>query len=338
MDEQVSAVEVPSVISIAFDPVGLPPGAVDADDFAQFLDGLQQTLDGVMTFDFTSHTFGDKPNQPKLVIVQIRESSVLCDTIIINLNILSNNAITISIASTAYIALAKAAIAYEAADVITSILKEAIRQGIADGVSEEVKELTQNGLKSAISGANAATSRLLHILKTATMPSASEGNDDLPPKLLFRILPGLRKMARVGAKRTYNNANGIAVSSTDPDEAPIMFSAEAQRHIERRAKRALEWSEPIEVVGAIEDPSRRKHRFVLDVPQTLNGERYIPCRYEPQLEDEIRELYRRRSYVKVRGEQRIRLYGTSTIPRTIIQVSSLEPAQPDDLWRTPPAS
>lgn len=117
-----------------------------------------------------------------------------------------------------------------------------------------------------------------------------------------------------------------------------MFSAEAQRHIERRAKRALEWSEPIEVVGAIEDPSRRKHRFVLDVPQTLNGERYIPCRYEPQLEDEIRELYRRRSYVKVRGEQRIRLYGTSTIPRTIIQVSSLEPAQPDDLWRTPPAS
>jgi hypothetical protein len=328
VDDSLNAIEVPPVISVTFKPTGLPSGAVDLEDFAQFLDGLQLALEGVAQYDALIGFLPDYTARPRLTIFRIRESSIICDVII---NILSNDSISISTQ-----ALLGAA-AVTGIGGVGFMFRDAIRDAIKESATGAMKDGIEKAAELALSKTSGVANHLMTSLKAATNSRAANEHDHLPPDLTLRMLPGLRKMAKVGAKQTYGD-EGITVAADAESNPETRFNADAQRHIEELAKEALASTESIELVGTIEDPSRRKRRFVLDVPGLPRRDRYIPCYYESRHEELIRELYRNHEYVRVRGEKRYRLYSNSSKPRATIIVSSIEPTRPDGLWAHSAAS
>ncbi len=315
MDSVVEDLDIPPVISVAFKPQGLPPGAVDLDDFSQFLDGLRLTLEGITQLEVLEGNLDESIIQPRLTIVSTRASSVIID---ITINIFSNNSVTVPAVLTA--------------GAIGGIaLREQIRAAIKDAATGAMKDGIEKAAKAAVSKTSEVTKRLVTSLKTATNSKTENKNERLSSDLLLRMLPGLRKMAKVGAKQIYGR-DGVTLSIDGNAEPEAKFNVDAQRHIEQLASEALASSETIELIGTIEDPSRRKHRFVLDVPTRPKRDRYIPCFYKSQHEDLIRELYRNRDVVKVSGEKRYKMYSNSPNPRTIVLVSSIEVTRSHDLW------
>lgn len=326
MADDLEITEVPPVISVTFKPAELPPGAIDLDDFAQFLDGLQLALEGVAQYDTALGVLDESGSRPRLTIMHIRESSVICDVIV---NILSNDTLVISTPS--LIGAAATTGVVGTAYVFREAIKTAVQQASADALKDGIEKATQVAIKRT----SHLAQHLVSSLKSAT--GASPESSPLPSDLTLNMLPGLRKMAKVGAKQVYGE-EGVTLTTDGKPKPDIRFNADAQRHIEEIAKEALSSSELVEMVGTIEDPSRRKRRFVLDVPGRPKRDRYVPCYYERQHEDLIRELYRTRDFVRVRGEKKYRLYANTAKPRAIINVTSIEPTRPEGLWAQSSAS
>lgn len=312
-DTRTVAIQLP-ILTVRFAPNDLLKGAVDQEDFAQFLDGMKLALDGLAAHEVSASSLADAFSHPRLTVVNVRRDSVECDIII---NLFSNMNITIdwqAVLTTGATGLSVYVIVQQAAKAAAiDMLKGGLERAAKD-VVEQTKRMS---------------SRFMEAMKAATRHSTGADYPGLPAELMLHMLPGLRKMARVGAKSAYGEEGVTVIENANPI-TKVAFNAEAQHIIEEHAKEALASREFIEMVGTIEDPSERRHKFVLNRHGQAKSNRYISCYYPRHHEDLVRALYARRAHVKVTGERRLHVHPNG--PQTVVDVSSIEPTEPDDLW------
>lgn len=307
------------VLTVRFNPSDLPAGAVDQEDFAQFLDGMKLALDGLVAYDTSNGLFAEVGTRPHLTIADIRRSSVECD-IFINffINISLNWQLVGAIGAAGGAGLG-----------ILAILKRAATEAVTDAAKVGIEKAAQG----AADQAKHLSTQFMEALRAATARRGAADYRGLPAELLLHLLPGLRKMAKVGAKSAYGQEGITVAASALPEDNMAAFNADAQRAIEANAKEALAAHEFVELVGTIEDPSRRKGRFALHLHSQPTRDPYIQCFYQEHYEDVVRRLYAQHAIAKVTGEKRFRVYSNQPKPRAVVMVSTIEETTPDnDLW------
>lgn len=327
MNERLDNIEAPPVISVTFDPIELSSGRVDVEDLAQFLDGLRLAFEGAAEYDASMGVQPERTNPPRLTLIQTRESSVICD-IIINLYFFSFN--NVSINTQIMVDIAKVVIAADVAIDTSAIIASVIKKAIEGAATETLKDGMVRAIKAGVSKTAEVTSQFMSALRAATTPPKADGHADLPPEKMLGMLPGLRKMANIGAKQAYGS-KGVPVTSTSNQK--VVFDADARRNIEENAKKARNSKAPIiELVGTIENPNRKLHRFVLAVPGQSASKGNVPCQYsDGQLVSLVDALYAGSDFVRVVGEKRYKPRRNAK-PTMYIVVSSLEHAEPPTLW------
>lgn len=290
-------------LSVRFAPTDLPPGAVDMEDFSQFLDGVNLALDGLVQYEMSTGLLVEPNLRPRLTIAAIRSGSVECD-IIVNFYISGTATAILGVAGVSLVGAA----AFVAKEVASALIKDGL-DGVGKGARRKITDVVGH---------------FMHSLKDHTTPvqRGETPSSSPPPELTLNMLAGLRKMAKIGAKQPYG-PDGIAVRSDVEPGQEVAFNADALRNVERHASEALATQELVKLEGTIEDPSTRRHKFRLERPGQPKSNSSITCFYDKRLEDKVRDLYARRAFIQIEGIKMHRFHANSAKPRIIVQVNTI---------------
>lgn len=322
MDDQ-TTVEVdhnrPLLLKVRFAPSDLPPGAVDGKDLALFLEGMQQTLDGMLRFDSQIARLDEAGVQHhRFVVVGYRRSSV---EILVMLALLLRF-------------LGGDKLLERLRDFGSELVASAIRKYVEEAAAEIGRTHGEAIAKATLDSVTRHTRDFSDLLHHATSTEPNGNRQLLPPELIHESADGLRKMAHVGAKPSYQ-AEGIQVSNDVQTNRTTVFDARSEKRLDSLLKEIGSAKSPVVLVGTIEEPSRFKKSFLLVNPQNPSRSGRIRCYYDAQLEDWIRALYANRAHIQVTGIRHQIADASGSKPRTYVEVSDIQIARPSTLWESP---
>lgn len=287
---------LPLILTVRFAPNNLPSGMVAAQDMANFLEGMQLALNGLIEYDIEEGT-GDT-EQSRFIISALRPGSLECDVILnffINLPDLPS-----FITQTGGIA-----------GWIATTAASAFIYDMMANTGRPIREKAGRRLK-----------KLMDSLKHITSADTHTDTQQVPSALLQKLQPGLLQMAETGAKPEYQPA-GITITDKVTSGKTALFNVETQARIERLLKEKLETTEVISVQGFIRAMSSIDHNFQLVEASGKRGGtiRHI-CQYNDSEDARIRTLYAEGRRILVLGLRHTKLHASSH--NRIIEVLEIE--------------
>ncbi len=295
------------LIKVRFAPSDLPAGAVDALDLANFLDGMQLVLGGLVGPDSRNIPRIDRRQQ--FAVVGYQQGST---EIFVTLQMLLDLIMTHTMED----------IAVEVNPLVMAFLNAY--------VTELGKETAKSHSAALADVRLDQTETTLTRFKNVLRQAVSRDISNAPPTLQKDIRSGLKKMAQVGGKASYNPP-GIQVSDNVEPADIITFDMDAAARIthliagSEESTRLIESRYEVELVGAIEEANRIEHTFRLAVSR-MQGITHTKCVCPAVLDDLVARFYASGERVKVTG---IRRYQAPTGRRRrtgIIEVTDVQSA------------
>ncbi len=269
--------ELPLILTVRFVPNNLPSGMVAAQDMANFLEGMQLALNGLLEYDIEEGT-GDT-EQSRFIIAALRPGSLECDVI---LNFFINIPDLPSFVTQ------------------TGGIAGWLATAVASGFISDMMVNTGRPIREK---AGRRLKKFMDSLRHITSPDTHADAQQVPSALLQKLQPGLLQMAETGAKPEYQPA-GITITDKVTSGKTALFNAETQAHIERLLRENLETTELTSIQGYIRAMSSIDHSFQLvEASGKRGGSKRHICQYNDSEDARIRTLYAEGRRILVRGLQ-----------------------------------